>query len=113
VKNYESREEIFNEIVENSFKESYEGIIKKKYYLKERGFDVVILEENGTEIQLDYLHEKPNFYDFLKIGDTLIKQNDSNSIIIKRSELDTTIYFKFDNVKGSDLYSKNNDFLNK
>jgi hypothetical protein len=112
-KNVVSQEEFFNDLVENSFRESYSGIVKKKYYLREGGRDVIVLLKDGLKTRLDYIHEKQNLYEFIEVGDTVIKKNGSNSIIIKRSELDTTIYFKFDNVKSSELYSKNNKFLNK
>ena len=113
IKNTESQEDFFNELVESTFKESYDGIIKQKYYQKEGGRDIIVLHKNGIETKLEYPYEKPNFYKFLKIGDTLIKKKDTNSIIIKRLELDTIIHFKFDNVKGSQLYSENNKFLYK
>ncbi len=111
-KNVISQEEFFNELVENSFRESYDGIVKQKYYLKEGGRDVIVLEKNGINTRLDYIHEKSNLYEFIKIGDTVIKKNGSNSITIKRLELDTTIYFKFDKVKNAELYSENNKYLN-
>ena len=49
---------------------------------------------------------------FIKVGDTLIKRNGSNSIVIKRAELDTIINLKFENLKGAELYSEKNEFLN-
>jgi hypothetical protein len=112
-KNYISQEDFFNKAVSDSYNESYNGIVKRKFYLKEGGRNVFILEKNGITMQLDYVYEKPNLYEFMEIGDTLIKKSGTNSIIIKRSKLDTTMYLKFENLKGAESYSKNNQYLNK
>jgi hypothetical protein len=111
-KNDISQEEFFNQAVKTSYNRSYEGIVKRKFYLKEGGRNVFVLEKNGKPLQTDYVYEKPNLYEFMEIGDTLIKRNGTNSVIIKRSELDTTIYLKFENLKGAELYSENNKYLN-
>ena len=111
-KNNISQEEFFNKAVSDSYNESYDGIVQRKFYLKEGGRNVFILEKNGITMQLDYVYEKPNLYEFIKIGDTLIKRRGTNSVIIKRSELDTTIYLKFGNLKGAELYSETNKYLN-
>ncbi len=108
-----SQDDFFNKAVSDSYNQSYDGIVKQKFYIKEGGRNVFILEKNGITMQLDYVYEKPNLYEFMQIGDTLIKRNGTNSIIIKRSELDTTIYLKFENLKGAELYSENNKYLNK
>ena len=112
VKNDISQEEFFNQAVKTSYYRSYDGIVKRKFYLKEGGRNVFVLEKNEKTLQLDYVYEKPNLYEFMEIGDTLIKRNGTNSVIIKRSELDTTIYLKFENLKGAELYSENNQYLN-
>lgn len=112
-KNDISQEEFFNQAVKTSYYRSYDGIVKRKFHLKEGGRNVFVLEKNGKTLQLDYVYEKPNLYEFMEIGDTLIKRNGTNSVIIKRSELDTTIYLKFGNLKGAELYSVNNQYLNK
>lgn len=112
-KNDISQEDFFNKAVSDSYNESYDGIVKRKFYLKEGGRNVFILEKNGITMQLDFVYEKPNLYEFMEIGDTLIKRNGTNSIIIKRSELDTTIYLKFENLKGVESYSETNRYLNK
>ncbi|WP_282032689.1 hypothetical protein [Winogradskyella eximia] len=111
-KNDISQEDFFNKAVSDSYNESYDGIVKRKFYLKEGGRNVFILEKNGITMQLDYVYENPNLYEFIKVGDTLIKRNGTNSVIIKRSELDTTIYLKFENLKGAELYSEKNEHLN-
>jgi hypothetical protein len=111
-KNNISQEDFFNKAVSDSYNESYDGIVKRKFYIKEGGRNVFILEKNGITMQLDYVYEKSNLYEFMEIGDTLIKRKGTNSIIIKRSELDTTIYLKFENLKGAELYSENNKYLN-
>jgi hypothetical protein len=112
-KNNISQEDFFNKAVSNSYNESYDGIVKRKFYLKEGGRNVFILEKNGITMQLDFVYEKPNLYEFMEIGDTLIKKSGTNSIIIKRSQLDTTLYLKFENLKGAESYSENNQYLNK
>ena len=112
-KNSFSQEEFFNKVVKTSYYRSYDGIVQRKFYLKEGGRNVFVLEKNGKTLQLDYVYEKPNLYEFMEIGDTLIKRNGTNSVIIKRSELDTTIYLKFENLKGAESYSENNQYLNK
>lgn len=112
-KNDVSQEDFFNKAVSDSYNESYNGIVQRKFYLKEGGRNVFILEKSGITMLLDYVYEKPSLYEFMEIGDTLIKRKGANSIIIKRSELDTTIYLKFENLKGAELYSKNNKYLNK
>ena len=112
-KNDISQEEFFNQAVKTSYYRSYDGIVERKFYLKEGSRNVFVLEKNGKTLQLDYVYEKPNLYEFMEIGDTLIKRNGTNSVIIKRSELDTTIYLKFENLKGAESYSENNQYLKK
>ncbi len=107
-----SQEEFFNNAVSESYNESYDGIVKRKFYLKEGGRDVIILNKNGITRQFDFVYENPNLYEFIKVGDTLIKKSGTNSIIIRRSELDTIINLKFENLKGAELHSDNNKYLN-
>ncbi|MBD0825521.1 hypothetical protein [Aestuariibaculum marinum] len=107
-----SQEDFFNKAVFDSYNESYNGIIREKFYLKEGGRNIFVLDQDGITKRLDYVYQNPKLYEFLEIGDTLIKRPQTNSIIIKRTKLDTTINLKFENLKGTELYSKNNKYLN-
>tara|TARA_R100001369_G_C3294575_1_gene164553 strand:+ start:252 stop:638 length:387 start_codon:yes stop_codon:yes gene_type:complete len=111
-KNSISQEDFFNNAVKTSYHRSYDGIVKRKYYQKEGGRNTIVIEKNGFETHFDYVYEKSYLYEFIEIGDTLIKRNRNNSIVIKRAELDTTINLKFENLKGAELYSEKNEFLN-
>ena len=66
-KNDISQEDFFNKAVSDSYNESYDGIVKRKFYLKESGRNVFILEKNGITMQLDYVYENPNLYEFIKL----------------------------------------------
>jgi len=107
-----SQEEFFNNAVKTSYDRTYDGIVKHKYHLKEGNRGIIVIEKSGLKTELDYIYEKQNLYELIKIGDTIIKRKRTNSIAIKRNELDTIINLKFENIKGAELYSENNKYLN-
>jgi hypothetical protein len=111
-KNSFTQEEFFNKAVKTSYYRSYNGIVKRKYYLKEGGRHTIIIGKDGFKIHFDYVYEKQSLYEFIKVGDTLIKRSGSHSIVIKRSGFDTVIYLKLEKIKGVGLYFENNKFLN-
>ncbi|GGZ94705.1 MULTISPECIES: hypothetical protein [Flavobacteriaceae] len=106
-----SEEDFFNNAVKTSYNKSYDGIITQKFYKKEGGRDIIVLEKNGITTQMDFVYQNPILYQYLKVGDTLIKTKNSNSIVVKRAKLDTTINLTFENLKGVKKYSINNPYL--
>jgi hypothetical protein len=96
-----SQGDFFNTAVSNSYQESYDGVVLEKYYDKyNHGKDVIVIENNGIKTKLDLSYEKKELYDFINIEDTLTKKINTNSLRIKRKNLDTIIALKFENIKG-------------
>lgn len=108
-----SQEEFFNKAVSGSYQKSYKGIVIKKYYNKDHGRDIIIIENKGFKRIFDLVYEKKELYSFIKINDTLIKEIKTNYLRIKRKNLDTILYLKFENIKGSDIYSNRNNLIEK
>ncbi len=105
-RNYESREESFYQIVDEVRSESYHGTVINKFYDKfNHGRYKIIIFFDGNNFELELLHEKKELYDFIKVGDTLIKEKNQLELQIKRKNLDTIVKFKFDNVRGYEKYN--------
>lgn len=109
-----SKEEFFNNAVKMSYDESYSGIVEKKYYDKyNHGRNIIVIENNGIDRKLDYIYHGQGLYDFIKLGDSILKNNNSNSIRLKRNKLDTIIFLRFENIIGAKIYSEKNEMLEK
>jgi hypothetical protein len=65
------------------------SIIIKKIILKTDNYSDVIL----------FNYENPIFFNYLKLGDSLVKKKRTNEIRLYRNEIDTIIKLKFDYVK--------------
>jgi hypothetical protein len=112
-KNYITQEEFFNNAVSNSYIESYSGVVVDKYYEKNGGRDRIVVENNGVKRIFDFVYETGELHDFVQINDTLIKIKNTNQILIKRNNFDTLFPLKFENLKGSDIYSKGNELIGR
>jgi len=110
-KNSISQEEFFNNAVTTSYRESYEGVVIDKYHEKRGDREMIVIENNGTKRIFDYVYEKRDLFNFIKINDTLIKKGNTNRIQVKRNNFDTIIPLKFEKIKGFNIYSKNNNLI--
>ena len=76
--------------------EEYSGVIINKFVDRdEHNFKKVILNENNLErvILLDI--EQGGLFEFLNIGDSIIKTKDNLKVRVIRNDIDTTIEMKF------------------
>ena len=88
-----------NNFIESYRIESYSGIIKRKYVdKKQHGYKTIVIDENYIErsILLDY--EKGGLYNYLQVGDSVIKKENSLKINVLRDNIDTIIKMKFTNI---------------
>ncbi len=109
-KNYKSQEDFYNQAVNEILLESYYGVVVNKFYDKyNHGRNKVIISHNNIENALDFVYEKQEIYNFIKIGDTLIKEKNLLEFQIKRKNLDTVIKLKFENIKGYEDFSNELD----
>ncbi len=105
-----TQEDFYNESVAEVLAEAYNGIVVSKYYDKfNHGTNKVIISNNGDEKELNFVYEKPDLYNFIKIEDTLIKEKNLLFLQIKRKNLDTVIELKFENIKGIERFGNEQD----
>ncbi|MEX0995496.1 MAG: hypothetical protein WDZ45_00445 [Flavobacteriaceae bacterium] len=97
-----SEEQFFSSLVNDYFQKEFNGVVKDKYIDEfEHMYKKVILNtKNGSEYIFILNFERDDFYEFIQIGDTLIKPKNSLEVNLTRKSLDTTIYFRFDNTRG-------------
>jgi len=100
----------FEHVVEDYYSVEYKGKVVNVYIDKSqhnfKKVDILEVDQVKT-IRWDY--EKPDVFNFITIGDSLIKKRNSLYFNLKRQELDTIIELKFENIKG---YDEHEDFLN-
>jgi hypothetical protein len=97
-----SDEQYFNSLVNEYIHKDFNGVVKDKYIdMSDHMYKKVILNtKNGNEYIFILNFEGDDFYEFIQIGDTLIKPINSLEVNLIRKNLDTTIYFRFDNTRG-------------
>ncbi len=101
-----SQKSFYERAVVNSKNGSYRGVITKKF--NGAGREKIMLDYG--RIEMDFVYERSSLYEFIQIGDTLVKKRDSLQIRIIREALDTIIPLKFENIKDSKKYD---EFLNE
>ncbi len=81
----------------NAYKiEEYEGLIVDKFIdRKEHNFKKVIINENNQQRVILFDIEISGLYDFLEIGDSIIKNKGELRVRVIRNELDTILKMKF------------------
>ncbi len=81
-------------ILKENFQKEYRGIIKAKYLdNKNHNFETLELElSNDTNYKwIPYGKESYKLYNFIEIGDSIIKENWGYTFKIKRENIDTLI----------------------
>ena len=100
---FKSQEDFYYESIDETLEEHYNGVVVSKFYDKfNHGINkVLILDNNNNNKELDFVYEKPSLYEYIRIGDTLIKEKGTLKLRIKRVFLDTIIELKLENIKRS------------
>jgi len=94
-----SPEEHFNRAVNAYIIEEYSGIIINKFIdREEHNFKKVIINENSSErvILLDI--EQGGLFEFLNVGDSIIKTKGNLKVKVIRNNVDTLIEMKFESL---------------
>ncbi|MCF6296217.1 MAG: hypothetical protein L3J25_11095 [Flavobacteriaceae bacterium] len=102
INNYESPNDFYPNAVNKSFARSYEGVVIKKFISGAR--KKIVLNDSSFKEEIDFIYEKFDIYEFIQLGDTLLKEKNSLNLQIKRRSFDTIIQLKFENIKGSENY---------
>lgn len=97
-----SDNQYFNSLVDEYVRKEFSGVVKGKYIdeFEHMYKKVIIKTKNGDEYFFILNFERNEFYEFIQIGDSLSKSKNSLELNLTRENLDTTLYFKFDNTKG-------------
>ncbi len=101
-----TQKEKFDKYVYDEYHSMYNGIVTVKYIdSKDHNRHIIKIKNEifGTN-KKDFTFQSLQLFDFIQIGDTLSKDNESIKLHIKRTALDTVIPLDFGNVKGKDLY---------
>jgi hypothetical protein len=107
-----TQEDRFNKIVYDEYHWQYHGIIVEKYIDKnDHNRHIIILENNDGRDRRDYTFQSLRLFDFLAVGDSIVKERKSINLNIRRGKLDTIIQLDFGNLKGSEIYSLENSYL--
>ncbi len=109
----QTQKEFFDKIVYDEYHSNYDGVVTEKYIDKENHARpiVIIRHQIFDNIKKDFVFQSSDFFDFIKIGDTLTKKNESLLINLKRENLDTIIKLDFDKVKGNEKYYLENKYI--
>lgn len=105
--------EFFDKIVYDEYHSNYDGIVTEKYIDKQNHARpiVIIRHQIFGNKKKDFVFQSSEFFDFIKIGDTLTKKKESLLINLKRENLDTIIKLDFDKVKGKEKYYLENKYI--
>ncbi|WP_298475868.1 hypothetical protein [uncultured Maribacter sp.] len=108
-----SPKEKFDKFVFDEYHSKYDGIVVEKYFdKKDHNRHIIQIEHKTFGInKKDFTFQSLQLFDFIKVGDTLLKDNKSIKLRIKRINLDTVIPLDFGNVKGVDLYYWENQYV--
>jgi hypothetical protein len=109
-----TQEDRFNKIVYDEYHWSYEGIIVEKYLdEKDHNRHIIVLENTEGRDRRDFTFQSLGLFNFLEVGDSIVKERQSIDLSIKREKLDTVIQLDFGNIKGHLIYSRNNPYISK
>ncbi len=100
-------------MVYKEYHSNYEGIVTEKYIDKYTHENPMIIIRNQIfgDKKKDFVFQSSILFDFIKIGDTITKENECLLINLKRKNLDTMIKLDFDNLKGKEKYYSENKYL--
>jgi len=91
-----SDEEEYNSAINAYKSDQYNGVIINKYKDEnQHNYQKVILDELGSDKVLLFNIETSGVYDFLEVGDSLMKENGSLCIRVIRNDLDTILEMSF------------------
>lgn len=95
-KNDLSREELTNQLKKKVSERSFSGIVKEK--IKDSDFhdrDIIYISNKENTLVTDFVYEDSSLFNFIKVGDSIIKKKDDLNVRIIRKELDTLIPLTF------------------
>jgi len=108
-----TQKDFFDKVVYSEYHAKYSGVIINKYIDEGNHLRRIIeLKHNVFGVnKRDFTFQSLEFFDLLKVGDTLDKDSKSVKVEIKRMELDTVIYLDFGNLKDHEIYRRENSYL--
>ncbi len=100
-----SQEEYYENIRDEVNYQNYNGVIVKKYIDQDNARRKIDIKSINDKIHtIDLFYEKKEFFDFFKVGDSLVKNSGSFKLRVKRTGLDTTLVFNLLNIKGIEKF---------
>ena len=108
-----TQKEKFDKYVYDEYYSKYSGIVMDKYIDGNDHNRHIIKIKNeifGTN-KKDLTFQSLQLFNFIQVGDTLLKDNKSIKLQIKRTDLDRVIPLDFGNVKGRGLYYWENQYV--
>ena len=110
-----SQKEFFDKMVYDAYYSNYEGIVTDKYIDRQDHSRSIIIIRHPIfgDIKRDFSFQSDQIFNFIKIGDSITKKNESLLIKLKRSHLDTIIKLDFGNLKGVKKYYAKNSYVNE
>ncbi|MEK6155681.1 hypothetical protein WIW50_20645 [Flavobacteriaceae bacterium 3-367] len=110
-----TQKEKFDKHVYDEYHSKYNGIVIAKYIdNNDHNRHIIKIEHEVFGInRKDLTFQSLQLFDFIQVGDTLLKDNQSIKLNIKRMNLDTVIPLDFGNVKGKNLYYWENQYVKR
>ena len=106
-----SQKEYYDKIVHDAYNRKYDGFVIEKYIAKSRARPTIVLETMFGKDKIDFVFQNDEIFEFIQLGDTLLKERKTLSIEIKRKDFDTIINLDFKKIKGYEIYSKTNPYI--
>ena len=91
-----SQKSFYQRAMEDTKNESYQGIIIKKFYA--HGRYKILLKLDSTAMEMDFVYEAPGLYEYLKIGDSIVKMEGLLEVKVIRKKNDTVFPLRFQNI---------------
>lgn len=102
----------YEELIINFYNEEYRGIISEKYIDTNNHYSKTVILKLSHKTKIIFLdYESPMLFNYLRKGDSIIKEKERKHILLKRGNYDTIINLKFDNYIYHNLYNNNPDTI--
>ena len=96
-----THEEHRNSVLRSYKSLKYEGVVINKFRdLDEHNFRKVIIKENNTSRTVLFNNQTSNIYDYIEIGDSIIKEESSFQIQVFRNGQDTVLVMRYDDAQN-------------
>lgn len=86
-------------VVEAYRARNFSGLIVDKYIdRKQHSYEKIVINENNQERVIIFNPEKGGLFNFLEVGDSIIKTEGNLKVLVIREDTDTIINMRFTNI---------------